>query len=372
MDSENLNKLIEIIGNLVAFRSVSSGSDVIKEDLINFIEHIAQSGGLQTYKFYKNGKPSMLVYHPDKGDFNFSLLLHGHIDVVHGHESQYVIDVKNDEIHGRGTLDMKSSVAVFLLLMENLQKVSRLPKDIGLMLTSDEEQGGENGTKYLFAEEKIRADFFITGEPTDLHIVNQHKGVWRASIGVGGVSSHSSTPWLSDNPIDKITKYISEFIQNNPLPGEDEWKSTYSFNKIESGDSINKVPETAKAWIDIRYTIEEELFVLKNEINRYFPDSTIDLIFSTPPVYTEEDNPNILRLNQRIEEVTGNQSEIRRKEYSTDARYASMHNIPAVVFGPSGKGIHEHDEYVEIESLKKYYEILWKYCVDFEDSRKVT
>jgi len=330
-----------------------------------YIESFMQNAGLRVYKFHKNGKPSLIICHPDKTEFNFSLLLHGHVDVVHGNESQYEIEVKEGLIHGRGCLDMKGSIAVFLLLMEVLFREGRLPLGMGLMLTSDEEQGGINGTKFLFDEKNIQADFFITGEPTDLHIVNRHKGVWRTEINVSGLSAHSSTPWLGDNSLHKIVQSIQAFMLENPPVHQEEWKSTYSFNRLDSGDSLNKIPEKSTVWVDIRYTTEEELLKLTQSIERNFSGAEINVLFTSPPFHTEGDHGRITQLNKVIEGVVGTQADILSKEYATDARYAGVHKIPAIVFGPIGKGLHEDDEYVELASLIKYYEILDKFCTQY-------
>lgn len=366
MHSNNTDTIIQLIHDFVSFKTVSSGSDIIKEELINFIELFVQEVGLQTYKFYRNGKPSMLIYHPQKENWNFSLLLHGHIDVVHAHEEQYHTFINEGRIHGRGTLDMKGSVAVFVLLLKNLYLSNQLSPNVGIMLTSDEEQGGVDGVKYLLDEESITSDFFITGEPTDLYIVNRHKGVWRSKLTIQGTSAHSSTPWLGENSLHKTSKYISDFVAKNPQPLSSEWKSTYSFNKIESGDSINKIPDVSSVWIDIRFTTNEELNNLISSINEIFKDVEIETLFTSPPLETSEDNEKIKKLNNIIQVKLRNKSELHSKEYATDARYASLHNIPVIVFGPSGNGIHEVDEYVEISSLEKYYEILEDFCMNFK------
>lgn len=363
MEKINTEELIQLVKLLVGFKTVSNGSDIIKEELINEIESFVQDAGLKTYKFYKSGKPSILIHHPDKYDRNFGLLLHGHIDVVHAHEDQYHCYVDDGKIHGRGTLDMKGSVAVFLLLLKYLFESAQLQKEIGLILTSDEEQGGVDGTKYLLDEQGINAEFFITGEPTDLLIVNKHKGVWRSKLTKKGISAHSSTPWLGDNSLHTMSKYISDFIGKNPQPESTEWKSTYSFNKFESGDSINKIPEVSSVWIDIRYTTMKELNELISIIKEVFLEVEIDILFTSPPLDTAEDNKNISILKSIIEKKTNEKAQLHSKEYATDARYASLHRIPAIAFGPTGKGIHEVDEYVEISSLEKYYEILMEFCL---------
>lgn len=366
MDSNKTETLVQLIKDFVAFKTVSNGSDVIKEELIDFIEHVVQEGGLGTYKFYRNGKPSMLIHHPQKKDWNFSLILHGHVDVVHANEDQYHAFVEAGRVHGRGTLDMKGSVAVFVLLMKDLFATDRLSTNVAVMLTSDEEQGGVDGTKYLFDDENITSEFFITGEPTDLYIVNKHKGVWRSKITIHGTSAHSSTPWLGENSLHKISKYISEYVKKNPQPQSSEWKSTYSFNKIESGDSINKIPDVSSVWVDIRYTSQDELNILINNLRDTFIDAEIETLFTSPPLDTTEENKWITELNDIIHKKLGNKSALHSKEYATDARYASLYCIPAIVFGPKGDGIHEVDEYVEIESLENYYEILDELCKTFK------
>ena len=105
-----------------------------------------------------------------------------------------------------------------------------------------------------------RGDFAITGEPTDLHIGIQAKGVLAVRVAVSGVAAHGSTPWLGDNA---ILKAHDVFRRIETLPFSRESSDLFdrpSINlaRIEGGDAFNKVPDRCTMDVDIRYLPDQD------------------------------------------------------------------------------------------------------------------
>ena len=98
-------------------------------------------------------------------------------------------------------------------------------------------------------------DFAITGEPTDMHIGVEAKGVLAMRIVVHGRAAHSSTPWLGDNA---VLKAIDVFRAIETLPFSRESSEMFdrpsiNLGRIEGGDALNKVPDRCEMAVDVRY-----------------------------------------------------------------------------------------------------------------------
>ena len=104
----------------------------------------------------------------------------------------------------------------------------------------------------------FRGDFAITGEPTDLHVGVQAKGVLAFRLHVYGRAAHGSTPWLGDNA---VLKAIDVFRRIESLPFSRESSELFdrpsvNLGRIHGGDALNKVPDLCTMVVDIRYLPE--------------------------------------------------------------------------------------------------------------------
>src|SRR4051812_41993755 len=183
-----------------------------------------------------------------------TVIFHGHVDVVPGRPEQFVPRIDGDRLFGRGAYDMKGGLASMMVATRDLaeQKAVR----VHLVIVSDEESDEitQRGSDYL-VEQGYTGDFAITGEPTDLHIGVQAKGVLAMRIEVSGKSAHGSTPWLGDNA---VLKAIDVFRQIESLPFARESSEFFdrpsiSLGRIIGGDAINKVPDLCAMDVDVRY-----------------------------------------------------------------------------------------------------------------------
>src|SRR5205807_10185245 len=116
--------------------------------------------------------------------------------------------------------------------------------------------------------EGLEADFAITGEPTDLHIGVQAKGVLAVTVEVTGRAAHGSTPWLGDNA---ILKAYDAFRRMETLPFSRQSSELFdrpSINlaRIVGGDAFNKVPDACTMDIDIRYLPNQDPEAVLDEI----------------------------------------------------------------------------------------------------------
>src|ERR687894_2920990 len=166
---------------------------------------------------------------PDDG--RPTLVFHGHFDVVPGRPEQFVPRVEGDRMFGRGAYDMKGALAAMMCAMRDL--ADQQDVRVRLVCVPDEESEDiERRTSDDLVRRGLVGDFAITGEPTDLHVGIQAKGVLAARIIVSGRSAHGSTPWLGDNA---IVKAVDVFRRIESLPFSREASELFDRPSINLG-----------------------------------------------------------------------------------------------------------------------------------------
>ena len=106
-----------------------------------------------------------------------TVVLHGHLDVVPGHAEQFEPRVEGDRIYGRGAYDMKGALAAMMGARPGAARRARGAASCSAIVPDEEsEEEVDRGTEFLI-QNGFTGDFAITGEPTDLHVGVQAKGV---------------------------------------------------------------------------------------------------------------------------------------------------------------------------------------------------
>ena len=129
-----------------------------------------------------------------------TVVLHGHLDVVPGRPGQFDPRVDGDRLYGRGAYDMKGALAAMLLTTAAMRDQDRVRVRLGIVGDEESEEEVERGSDHL-VDSGFVGDFAITGEPTDLQIGVEAKGVLALRLEVSGVAAHGATPWLGDNAV---------------------------------------------------------------------------------------------------------------------------------------------------------------------------
>jgi succinyl-diaminopimelate desuccinylase len=200
-------------------------------------------------------------------------------------------------------------------------------------------------------------DFAITGEPTDLHIGIQAKGVLAMRIQVTGTAAHGSTPWVGDNA---VLKAIDTFRQIESLPFARESSDLFdrpsiNLGRIVGGDALNKVPDLCAIDVDIRYLPGQDPEAIRAAVED-FPDVHVVKVFHRQPVIIERDDPYVQALGtaiSRVAEPTSERLGVGR-DGASDAISFIEAGVPAVECGPAGGGHHGPEEWVSIRSLGQY------------------
>lgn len=352
------DEVVALTTDLIRFPSTADRPDQLQAAIDYIARYLDTVSGLFLYRSESNGKPALVVtLHETRTP---ALFLNGHVDVVIARPEQFDPQMSNERIYGRGSQDMKGSVAVLLRLIKDLAALDPRP-DVGIQFVSDEEIGGAHGTERLLRE-GWRCDCFIALEPTDMRICNEHKGAMWIDLRLGGVPAHGSRPWDGHNPILDLHTGLARLQQHYPPPGQAKWRTTVTPTIVQTGDgSPNQIPPSLLLTLDIRHIPHEMPEQIQSAIRDCFPSAEILICRNAAPLSTSRDEPAIHRLAEANVQVRNHPTEFYHEHFSTDARFYSAVGIPAVCFGPVGAGLHSDDEWVDINSLVQLHEVLWAY-----------
>jgi succinyl-diaminopimelate desuccinylase len=293
-----------------------------------------------------------------------TVLLHGHLDVVPGRPGQFEPRTEGERLFGRGAYDMKGALAAMLLALHDVRDTTDVRIRLGVVPDEESEEASERGSDQLVSEGFV-GDFVITGEPTDMHIGIQAKGVLAMRLEVAGRAAHGATPWMGENAILKALEVFRE-IESLPFARQSSElfdRPSINLGRILGGDALNKVPDTCVIDVDIRYLPEQDPSAILGEV-RELPGAEVISTFSRPPASVEEDSVFVRTLSDAAAPHLGGQVLSVGRDGASDAVSFLRAGIPAVEFGPTGAGHHGPEEWVSIPSLARYRRALTDFIAD--------
>jgi succinyl-diaminopimelate desuccinylase len=301
-----------------------------------------------------NGRPVLAATVGPEG--GATVVLHGHLDVVPGRPEQFTPRLEGDRLYGRGAYDMKGGLASMMCAIHDLAQEDRVRVHFVCVSDEESEEVEARGSDYLVQQGYV-GDFAITGEPTDMHIGIQAKGVLAMRIEVTGTAAHGSTPWVGDNA---VLKAVDVFRQIEVLPFARESSDLFdrpsiNLGRIIGGDALNKVPDLCVIDVDVRYLPGQDAQEIRAAVDS-LPDVTVVKFFHRQPAIVERDDPFVQALGEAIAGVAPPTAERLGvgRDGASDAISFIEAGVPAVEFGPVGDGHHGPEEWVSIRSLGDY------------------
>jgi succinyl-diaminopimelate desuccinylase len=286
------------------------------------------------------------------------VVLHGHLDVVPAFAHQFTPRVEGDRLIGRGAYDMKGALAAMMCALQDASQQDAIRVRF-LCVPDEESEDVENRSTDALVDQGLRADFAITGEPTDLHIGVQAKGVLAVRVEISGTAAHGSTPWLGDNA---ILKAHDAFRRIETLPFSRQSSDLFdrpSINlaRIEGGDAFNKVPDRCWMDVDIRFLPNQDTGAILAQI-RQIPDLEVVKCFTRAPAIVSRQNVYVQALRDGVSRSIEGEALSVGRDGASDAISFLEAGIPAVEFGPVGAGHHGPEEWVSVSSLVRYRQAL--------------
>jgi succinyl-diaminopimelate desuccinylase len=323
-----------------------------------FVKGWLESRDIEVRDFEHRGLPVLVAEVARSAGQSPCVVLHGHLDVVPGHPEQFEPRIEGDRLIGRGAYDMKGGLAGMMCAIKDLEDQSDVCVRLVCVPDEESEELDVRSTDAV-VRGGLGGNFAITGEPTDLHIGIEAKGVLVMRIEVTGRSAHSSTPWLGDNA---VLKAIDVFRAIETLPFTRESTDMFdrpsiNLGRIQGGDALNKVPDRCQMAVDVRYLPGQDPEQILAQV-REIPDIQVTRTFIFPPVAVPRTDPYVRVLRDAVSRSIDGEALSVGRDGASDATAFLAAGIPAVEFGPAGGGHHGPDEWVSVSSLATYRQAL--------------
>jgi succinyl-diaminopimelate desuccinylase len=308
-----------------------------------------------------------------RGDSGPIIVFAGHTDVVptgpetQWHSPPFEPTVREGLLYGRGSADMKASLAAMVVACEEF--VAAHPGHqgrIGFLITSDEEGPAVDGTvrvmEYLQAQGE-RIDWCLVGEPSSSAqlgdvIKNGRRGSLNAVLTIRGVQGHIAYPQLADNPIHRALPALQQLAS-------EEWDQGNSFfpptsmqiSNINGGTgATNVIPGDMQVVFNFRFSTEVTDVELRARtaaiLDAHDLDYSIDWNLSGQPFLTPS-GELVDAAVQSIREVTGLDTVLSTAGGTSDGRFIAPGGAQVLELGPSNATIHKLNEEVRVEDLPR-------------------
>ena len=305
-----------------------------------------------------------------------TLVFAGHTDVVptgpldEWTSPPFTPTHRGGQLYGRGACDMKSSLAAFVVAIEEFLAAQPDPRlTLALLLTSDEEGPSVDGTAvvcHTLAARGETIDYCIVGEPTSVErcgdmIKNGRRGSMSGRLTVNGIQGHIAYPHLARNPVHAFAPALAQLVAINEAGGWDAGNAffqptSWQISNIHAGTGANNViPGAVVIDFNFRFSTESTPESLQQRVQAVLDTHGVDhtlawtvggLPFLTPPAELVE------AVQQAIHDETGIVTELSTSGGTSDARFIARICKQVIEFGPVNASIHKIDEHVAVDAIE--------------------
>ncbi|NQY27061.1 MAG: succinyl-diaminopimelate desuccinylase [Piscirickettsiaceae bacterium] len=305
----------------------------------------------------------------------------GHTDVVPtGPEKNWTSPpfepvIRDGLLYGRGTADMKGSIAAFVTACERfIAEHDTHQGSIAFLITSDEEGPATGGTVKVIETLEARGekiDWCIVGEPTSTEKVgdvvkNGRRGSLNGYLTVQGKQGHIAYPHLAANPIHLLTPALTELCDVEWDQGNEDFPPTsFQISNLNSGTGVtNVIPGTAEVIFNFRYSTEVTHEQLQQQVEILLDKHSLNYDLSwelSGKPFRTASGALVDAVKIAIEDVTGYATELSTSGGTSDGRFIAPTGAQVIELGPLNATIHQVDECVsvaDLDTLSAIYETL--------------
>jgi len=262
-----MSKTVELAQQLVRCESVTP-ADAGCQKII--ADRLAPLGFKNTHLKYDDVENLWAVKDNPANDQAPLFVFAGHTDVVptgpleNWTHPPFAAEIHNGDLYGRGTADMKSSIAAMIVAVERLLEKQDIYGRIGFLITGDEEGPAINGTvkvvEYL-EDNNTKIDWCVVGEPTSTDtlgdvIKNGRRGSLNGDLTVTGKQGHVAYPHLGDNPVHRFANALTAITTEEWDNGNEFFPATtFQISNIHAGTGVtNVIPGELSVKFNFRFS----------------------------------------------------------------------------------------------------------------------
>jgi len=374
-----LDRSIEILDRLIAYPTISPDSNL---DMIDDLSGRLESLGARTMITRSGCGTKANLFATLGPEENGGIVLSGHTDVVPVADQDWSSDPFEMRVHdgrmtGRGTCDMKGFIAAVVAMAETLDP-KRLRRPVHFAFTHDEETGclGARELVRHLHDNDIVPDIAIIGEPTEMRIIEGHKGCYEYSTHFTGLEGHGSAPDLGVNAAEYAVRYVSRLLDlrqtlkaRTPQASrfDPPW-TTINIGRISGGVAHNVIVGKADLDWEMRPVQISDAEFVKSDLEDYCNDVLLPAMRAVHPaasikttVIGEVEGLEPMPTNAArdlVAELTGaNATDL--VAFGTEAGLFQKLGCDVVVCGPGSiREAHKPDEYLEVAQLAQCCDML--------------
>ena len=366
-----MSKTLALSEQLIALSSVTPEDNGCQQKLIALLSPLGftcepiQSGGVTNLWARRGIAQPLLVFA-------------GHTDVVptgpieQWQSHPFVPTQRDGKLYGRGSADMKTSIAAMVVAVEEFTSDHPDHKgSIGFLITSDEEGPATDGTIVVCNKLKERGeqlDYCIVGEPTSATqlgdmIKNGRRGTMSGKLTVKGIQGHIAYPQLARNPIHQAAPALAELVLEQWDAGNEYYQPTsWQISNIHGGTGAsNVIPGEVVIDFNFRFSTESTPEGLQARVlailDKHGLEYDLRWTLNGRPFLTPRGALSDA-LSSAIKTETGIDTELSTTGGTSDGRFISQICKQVIEFGPPNGSIHKIDEHIEvrfIDPLKNIY-----------------
>src|SRR6185369_3579997 len=297
----------------------------------------------------------------------------GHTDVVPTGPLEkwtsppFAPEIRDGVLYGRGTADMKSSLAAMVTAVETFVAAHPThPGSLAFLLTSDEEGDANDGTIAVVEALKARGeslDFCVIGEPTSVDtlgdmIKNGRRGSLSGVLTVKGIQCHIAYPEKGRNPIHDAAPALAELAATEWDKGNEYFPpTTWQVSNIHGGTgATNVVPGSVEIKFNFRFSTASTPECLQQRLcgilDRHGVDYEIKWTLGARPFLTGR-GPLADAATLAIREICGIDTDPATTGGTSDGRFIADICAQLLEIGPVNATSHKIDECVDIAALPK-------------------
>ncbi|MGJ8587465.1 MAG: acetylornithine deacetylase [Yoonia sp.] len=361
-----------ILQHLIGFPTVSADSNLA---MITWLAGHLEHQGARVFLDHDETGTKANLFASLGPDARGGILLSGHSDVVPVADQDwatdpFVLHEGEGRLYGRGTCDMKGFIAATLAIAETVD-AAKLTRPLHFAFTYDEETGclGARSLVGVMRDLGLVPDITIIGEPTEMRVIEGHKGCCEYTVHFSGIEGHGSAPDLGVNAAEYAVRYVTRLMELREdliarAPADSKFEppwTTINIGRISGGVAHNMIADKAEVDWEMRPVQNSDADFVKSTMARYCADTLLPAMQAVSPdasikittvgeIAGLEPMPmNAAR--ELVSELTGaNGADL--VAFGTEAGLFQALGSHVVVCGPGSiQQAHKPDEYLEIDQL---------------------